>query len=56
MYKHIDRQIYVFIYIYRLMELMFEMQEYGQPPADIIKSLAPALQFDENGLYIYIYI
>ena len=36
----------------RLMELMFEMQEYGQPPADIIKGLAPGLQFDENGMPI----
>eukprot|EP01041_Mallomonas_annulata_P000380 gene380-693_t len=36
----------------RLMELMFEMQEYGQPPADIIKGLAPGLMFDENGMPI----
>lgn len=34
----------------RLMELMFEMQEYGQPPAEIIKGLAPGLLFDENGM------
>eukprot|EP01032_Pedospumella_encystans_P020702 gene20702-23512_t len=36
----------------RLMELMFDMQKYGQPPADIIKDLAPGLQFDENGMPI----
>eukprot|EP01038_Epipyxis_sp_PR26KG_P010701 gene10701-14368_t len=36
----------------RLMELMFDMQQYGQPPADIIKDLAPGLKFDENGIPI----
>mmetsp|Transcript_18524 Transcript_18524/g.34602 ORF Transcript_18524/g.34602 Transcript_18524/m.34602 type:complete len:334 (+) Transcript_18524:209-1210(+) len=36
----------------RLMELMFDLQQYGQPPADIIKGLAPGLQFDENGMPI----
>ncbi len=34
------------------MELMFDMQQYGQPPADIIKDLAPGLKFDENGMPI----
>ena len=34
------------------MELMFDLQQYGQPPADIIKDLAPGLQFDENGMPI----
>jgi hypothetical protein len=34
------------------MELMFDLQQYGQPPADIIKGLAPGLQFDENGMPI----
>ena len=34
------------------MELMFDMQQYGQPPAEIIKDLAPGLQFDENGMPI----
>ena len=33
----------------RLMELMFDVQKYEQPPADIIKDLAPGLKFDENG-------
>lgn len=36
----------------RLMELMFDMQQYGQPPADLIKDLAPGLKFDENGMPI----
>lgn len=31
---------------------MFDMQQYGQPPADIIKDLAPGLKFDENGMPI----
>ena len=33
------------------MELMFDVQKYEQPPADIIKDLAPGLKFDENGKY-----
>jgi peroxin-19 len=36
----------------RLMELMQDIQEYGQPPVDIIKELAPDLQFDETGMPI----
>jgi hypothetical protein len=36
----------------RLMELMFDIQQYGQPPADIIRDLAPGLKFDENGMPI----
>jgi peroxin-19 len=36
----------------RLMELMYDMQQYGQPPAEIIKELAPGLKFDENGMPI----
>jgi peroxin-19 len=36
----------------RLMELMYDLQKYGQPPADIIKDLAPGLKFDENGMPI----
>ena len=36
----------------RLMELMQDIQEYGQPPAEIIKELAPDLQFDEGGIPI----
>lgn len=36
----------------RLMELMQDIQEYGQPPVGIIKELAPDLQFDETGMPI----
>lgn len=36
----------------RLMELMQDIQEYGQPPVDIIKDLAPELEFDEEGMPI----
>lgn len=36
----------------RLMELMQEIQEYGQPPVEIIKDLAPELEFDEEGMPI----
>ncbi|KAL7548285.1 hypothetical protein ACHAWF_016743, partial [Thalassiosira exigua] len=37
----------------RLMELMQDIQEYGQPPAEIIKDLAPDLEFDaESGMPI----
>jgi peroxin-19 len=34
------------------MELLFDMQQYGQPPAEMIKDLAPGLKFDENGMPI----
>lgn len=33
----------------RLTELMQEMQECGQPPAEIVQELAPGLEFDEAG-------
>ncbi|CAI5722774.1 unnamed protein product [Peronospora effusa] len=36
----------------RLSELMQEMQETGQPPSEIVKDLAPGLQFDEEGMPI----
>ncbi len=29
---------------------MFDIQQYGQPPAEIIKGLAPGLQFDIHGM------
>ena len=41
-----------FPFSFRLMELLFDMQQYGQPPAEIIKDLAPGLKFDENGMPI----
>mmetsp|Transcript_5170 Transcript_5170/g.9077 ORF Transcript_5170/g.9077 Transcript_5170/m.9077 type:complete len:346 (-) Transcript_5170:103-1140(-) len=34
----------------RLMELMQEIQDYGQPPAEIMKELAPGLEMDEDGM------
>ncbi|KAL7462153.1 hypothetical protein ACHAXS_002542 [Conticribra weissflogii] len=36
----------------RLMELMQDIQEFGQPPVDIIKELAPELNFDDEGVPI----
>lgn len=34
----------------KLMMLMQEVQEFGQPPPEIIKEIAPGLELDENGL------
>lgn len=34
----------------RLTELMTALQEYGQPPADIIQELAPDLELDDEGM------
>lgn len=34
----------------RLMELMQNIQEFGQPPADIMKKLSPELDFNEDGM------
>mmetsp|Transcript_33787 Transcript_33787/g.56490 ORF Transcript_33787/g.56490 Transcript_33787/m.56490 type:complete len:136 (-) Transcript_33787:52-459(-) len=34
----------------RLLELMQKVQEYGQPPAEIIKDIAPGLELDEEGM------
>lgn len=36
----------------RIMELMQDMQEHGQVPAEIVKELAPALEFNSDGLPI----
>ncbi|GMF16542.1 unnamed protein product [Phytophthora fragariaefolia] len=36
----------------RLSTLMQEMQETGQPPSEIVKDLAPGLQFDDEGMPI----
>ena len=35
---------------------MYDVQKYEQPPADIIKDLAPGLKFDENGMCMYFII
>lgn len=34
----------------RIMEYMQDLQECGQPPADIIKDLAPGLDFGPDGM------
>jgi peroxin-19 len=34
----------------RIMELMQDVQQYGQPPAEIIKELAPGLEFNAEGM------
>jgi peroxin-19 len=34
----------------RLMDLMQQIQEFGQPPAEIVNEIAPGLQLDEDGL------
>ena len=36
----------------RLVELMQDMQECGQPPAEIIRELAPGLEFGKDGMPI----
>ena len=36
----------------RLMELLQDLQKYGQVPAEIIKELAPALEFGPDGMPI----
>lgn len=32
------------------MELMQEVQEYGQPPVEIIREMAPDIELDEDGM------
>jgi len=32
------------------MDLMYEIQQFDQPPAEIMKDIAPGLQFDSHGL------
>jgi Pex19 protein family len=34
----------------KLMDLMQQVQEYGQPPVEIIQAIAPGLELDDNGL------
>lgn len=34
----------------KLMDLMQQMQELGQPPKDIVGEMAPGLEFDQNGM------
>jgi peroxin-19 len=34
----------------KLIELMQEVQEYGQPPAEIIQEIAPGIELDADGV------
>jgi peroxin-19 len=34
----------------RLMDLMQEVQEYGQPPTEIIQEIAPGIELDAEGM------
>ena len=34
----------------KLMELMQEVQEYGQPPVEIIQDIAPGIELDDDGM------
>jgi peroxin-19 len=38
--------------ITKLTELMQEVQEYGQPPSEIIQEIAPDIELDANGIPI----
>lgn len=37
----------------KLMECMQEIQEFGQPPVEIIKDIAPGIDLDEDGMPIF---
>lgn len=54
MYQYYQQIVYVYESepgnFQRLTELFEDMQDCGQPPADIIKKLAPELEFSEDGL------
>ena len=41
---------FVAVFHLSLMELMQDVQQYGQPPAEIIKELAPGLEFNAEGM------
>ena len=34
----------------KLIELMQEVQEYGQPPAEIVQEIAPGIELDSEGV------
>jgi Pex19 protein family len=36
--------------IAKLTELMTEVQEYGQPPTELIQEIAPDIELDANGI------
>lgn len=47
---------YILMYVFalRLMELMFDIQQYGMVPQGIIEELAPGLKFDASGFPIMV--
>lgn len=53
-YQYFQRIVHIYEYdpnnVARLTELMQEIQEYGQPPPELIKELAPDLDFDKDGI------
>ena len=36
--------------MHEIAELMHQVQEYGQPPKELIQELAPDLELNENGI------
>mmetsp|Transcript_26162 Transcript_26162/g.38725 ORF Transcript_26162/g.38725 Transcript_26162/m.38725 type:complete len:297 (-) Transcript_26162:1121-2011(-) len=53
-YQYFQRILHLYDYdpdnTARLTELMNDLQEFGQPPADIVNELAPDLEFDADGI------
>jgi len=53
-YQYFQRIVHVYEHdpenIARLSELMHDIQEFGQPPPELIKKLAPDLELDQNGI------
>ena len=53
-YQYFQRIVHIYEFdpdnVARLTELMQEIQEYGQPPPELIKELAPDLDFDKDGM------
>ncbi len=53
-YQYFQRIVHIYEYdpnnVARLTELMQEIQEFGQPPPELIKELAPDLDFDKDGI------
>ncbi len=53
-YQYFQRIVHVYEHdpdnVARLTELMHDIQEFGQPPPELIKKLAPDLEFDQNGI------
>jgi len=53
-YQYFQRIVHVYEHdpenTARLSELMHDIQEYGQPPSELIKKLAPDLEFGQDGI------